>query len=68
MGLIEFREMIRKHNIELPQGLSQNWSDEQVTAMAQVAYNLPHMWNHAIGPDWKEVITIDTIKALYMRM
>ena len=68
VGLIEFREMIKKHNIELPTSLSKNWTEEQITAMAQVAYNLPHMWNHAIGPDWKDVITIDTIKDLYRRM
>jgi len=67
-GLVEFREMLKKHNIDLPQGLSENWTDEQITAMANVAYNLPHMWNHAIGLDWKEKIKIDTIKDLYKRM
>lgn len=66
-GLVEFREMLKKHNIVLPQGLSKNWSDETITAMAEVAYNLPHMWNHAVGPDWKEKITVDFIKELYKR-
>jgi 3-deoxy-alpha-D-manno-octulosonate 8-oxidase len=64
----EFRQMLSKHKIKLPQHLSREWSDEQITAMAQVAYNLPHMWNHAIGTDWKDKITIDTIKELYKRM
>jgi 3-deoxy-alpha-D-manno-octulosonate 8-oxidase len=36
--------------------------------MAHVAYNLPHMWNHAIGPDWKEKVTIALIEELYRRM
>lgn len=67
-GLKEFREMIIKHNIKLPQGLSRNWTDAQVTAMAEVAYNLPHMWNHAVGPNWKNTITVDSIKELYKRM
>ncbi len=67
-ALIEFNAMLKRHNVTLPHGLSKNWSDEQITAMAHVAYNLPHMWNHAIGPNWKETITIDTIKALYQRM
>lgn len=67
-GVAEFKIMLQKHNVTLPQGLSKNWSDETITSMAQVAYNLPHMWNHAIGTDWKEKITIDTIKALYQRM
>ncbi|MFN4083288.1 MAG: iron-containing alcohol dehydrogenase family protein [Bacteroidia bacterium] len=66
-GHEEFEQMLKKHNINLPKGLSQNWSDETITAMAKVAYNLPHMWNHAIGPDWQQKINIDFIKDLYKR-
>lgn len=64
----EFKHMLTKHKVKLPQGLNKEWSEEQITAMAQVAYNLPHMWNHAIGTDWKDKITIDSIKELYKRM
>lgn len=67
-GVKEFKTMIKKHNIDLPQGLAKEWTDDQITKMAQVAYNLPHMWNHAIGTDWKEKITIDRIKDLYKRL
>ena len=67
-GVRELKQMLKMHNVQLPQGLSKGWSDETITAMAEVAYNLPHMWNHAIGVDWKEKVTIDTIKDLYKRM
>jgi len=67
-GHDEFNQMLAKHNIQLPKGLSNNWSDETITAMANVAYNLPHMWNHAIGENWQDKITIDFIKDLYKRM
>lgn len=67
-GVREFKQMIAKHNITLPQNLSKDWSDQQITEMAHVAYNLPHMWNHAIGKNWKETITIDLIKSLYKRL
>ena len=67
-GVKELKQMLAKHNVVLPQGLSKNWTDEEITAMAHVAYNLSHMWNHAIGADWKEKVTIDTIKELYKRM
>ncbi len=66
-GVKEFRQMVKQHNINLPKGISKNWSDDTITAMAQVAYNLPHMWNHAIGTNWKEKITVETIKDLYKR-
>ncbi len=67
-GVAELKQMLQQHNVTLPQGLSKGWSDAEITAMAEVAYNLPHMWNHAIGPDWKEKVTIETIKDLYRRM
>jgi 3-deoxy-alpha-D-manno-octulosonate 8-oxidase len=67
-GHAEFMQMIQHHDIHLPQGLAKSWSEETITAMAEVAYNLPHMWNHAIGKDWKEKITLDDIKDLYRRM
>jgi 3-deoxy-alpha-D-manno-octulosonate 8-oxidase len=66
-GVKEFKQMLQQHKVTLPQGLSKNWSDATITAMAQVAYNLPHMWHHAIGVDWKEQVTIETIKNLYNR-
>ena len=67
-GLNEFRQMIDLHKILLPQGLSRGWTDQLVTAMAQVAYDLPHMWNHAIGADWQQKISVDSIKELFKRM
>ena len=27
-----------------------------------------HMWNHAIGTDWKEKVSIETIEALFRRL
>ncbi|HCW08582.1 MAG TPA: alcohol dehydrogenase [Cytophagales bacterium] len=67
-GVKEFKTMIEKHKIDLPQRLAKDWTDDQITAMAKVAYNLPHMWAHAIGPDWKEKITIESISELYRRL
>jgi 3-deoxy-alpha-D-manno-octulosonate 8-oxidase len=67
-GVQEFRQMLLQHQVSLPQGLSKQWKDGQIDAMAQVAYNLSHMWNHAIGPNWKEKISLDLIKELYKRI
>jgi len=67
-GVKEFKTMIAKHKIDLPQNISKGWTPEQITAMAKVAYNLPHMWAHAIGPDWKEKVTVESIEKLYRRL
>jgi len=66
--LKEFDEMIRRHKIDLPKGLSKQWSEETITAMANVSIKLEHMWNHAIGTDWKSKITLDTVKDLFRRL
>lgn len=67
-GVKEFKQMLVKHKITLPQNLSKAWSDDTITKMAEVAYNLPHMWHQAFGDNWKEKATIDYIKGLYKRM
>ncbi len=67
-GVKEFKVMLEKHHVELPTGLSNKWTDAEITEMATVAYNLPHMWNHAVGTDWKDKITIERIEGLYRRM
>lgn len=67
-GVEEFNRMLSKHQIVLPTGLSARWTSEEITAMAHVAYNLHHMWNHAVGIDWQEKITIEFIESLYKRM
>jgi 3-deoxy-alpha-D-manno-octulosonate 8-oxidase len=64
----EFMEMIKKHNIVLPQNLSKDWDDSTLTAMAQVSLNLPFMWHHAFGDDWQKTVNLEYIKGLYKRM
>ena len=67
-GVKEFNEMIHKHNITLPKGLSKKWSEVTITAMANVSIKLEHMWNHAIGKDWKSKFTVDHAKDLFRRL
>ena len=67
-GVKEFGEMTKKHSIQLPKGISKNWSEDTITAMANVSIKLEHMWNHAIGLDWKSKITLDTVKDLFRRL
>jgi len=67
-GVKEFKEMLAKHNISLPENLSKGWTNEQIAEMAQVAYKLTHMWNHYYGADWRNEVTLDSIEALFRRL
>jgi len=67
-GHSEFMQMIKKHKITLPQNLSKDWDEETLTKMATVSINLPFMWNHAFGDNYKEIATLDYIKDLFRRL
>jgi 3-deoxy-alpha-D-manno-octulosonate 8-oxidase len=67
-GVVEFKEMVKRFNIEIPSNLAKDWSEDEITAMATIAIRLEHMWHHAFGADWKEKINLDLIKDLYRRM
>ena len=64
----EFKGMVKHNKVNIPQGLAKDWSEDTISAMAEVAYNLPHMWDHAFGPDWQQVLDRDRIKGWYRRM
>ena len=64
----EFRSMVKHNNVHIPQGLAKDWDEATIDAMAEVAYNLPHMWEHAFGRDWQNVLDRDRIKGWYRRM
>lgn len=67
-GVDEFEAMVDRHAIDLPEGLSAGWSDKQVAEMAGVALALGHMWDHALGPDWRKRVDLDYIRDLYRRL
>jgi 3-deoxy-alpha-D-manno-octulosonate 8-oxidase len=67
-GVTEFKQMLKKHAITLPQGLSKDWDEKTLTDMATVSYNLPFMWNHAFGDNYREVTTMEYIKDLFRRL
>jgi len=64
----EFKDMVAFHKIELPQNLSAGWSDAELSKMADIAYNLPHMWTHAMGHDWEKKLTKEYLIEVYRRM
>lgn len=67
-AVAEFREMVAFNQITLPTGLAAEWTEEQISAMAEVAWNLPHMWTHALGHDWQEKINKAYIEDLYRKL
>ncbi len=67
-GVTEFREMLDNHHIDLPSDMAKGWTEAEITKMAEIAFALSHMWDHALGKDWKEKLTLDMVKDLFRRM
>ncbi len=46
----------------------QHLGDYYPEGLKEFNEKLEHMWNHAIGTDWKSKITLDTVKDLFRRL
>lgn len=63
-----FRQMVSKHNIEIPQRICSNLSPEQLETMVTVALGMVPLWENALGSNWDQIITPEKLKALYLKM
>lgn len=67
-GVAMFREMLKKHDIQLPQNLCANLTNEQLNIMIDVSMGLDPLWENALGKNWKEAINRDVLKDLFLQM
>ena len=67
-GVAEFRQMLSRQNIELPRGVVAGADAAQLDKMVDVALILEPLWENALGQDWKQVMTPERIRDLYLRM
>lgn len=67
-GVLEFREMMKKHHITLPRNLVADIESEKLEKMVDVALVLEPLWENALGTGWKNIMTRDRIKELYRKM
>jgi len=67
-GVAIFKAMKDKHNIELPQGVCSNLTDEDFDIMIGVALGLEPLWDNALGSNWKKIMTPKKLKELYQKM
>ncbi len=63
-----FEKMVEKHNIEIPQGICKDLTEEQLETMVTVALSMVPLWENALGDQWEETITPEKLKALYLKM
>ena len=67
-GVAEFKTMREKYNIELPRDLVKNIEPNQVETMITVALGLDPLWENCLGRDWKNIMTRDKARSLFLKM
>lgn len=63
-----FKEMKKRHGIELEKGLCKNLTDSQFDKMIDISLSLVPLWENALGPDWESIMTRDRLRRMYEKM
>jgi 3-deoxy-alpha-D-manno-octulosonate 8-oxidase len=56
---------VEKNNIDIPQNICANLSDEQFDKMIDVSLGMKPLWENALGKDWEQIITRTKLRKLY---
>jgi 3-deoxy-alpha-D-manno-octulosonate 8-oxidase len=67
-GVKEFKYMVEKNNIEIPQGICKNLTDAEFEKMMEVSFGLKPLWENALGKDWEKIMTREKLRGLYERL
>ncbi len=67
-GVREFRVMMKKNKIVLPRKLTENLTEEQIDKMVTISLSLAPLWENCLGPDWKNLMTKERVRSLYLKM
>jgi len=67
-GVAEFRTMMKRHDIVLPQRVTSGLTEEQVEQMVTVALGLAPLWENCLGKDWQTLMPRERVRELLLRM
>ncbi|NAY93234.1 iron-containing alcohol dehydrogenase [Muricauda sp. JGD-17] len=67
-GVELFKQMLQKHQIQLPQGVCANLTQDDFDTLINVALGMEALWENALGPDWKTIMTPQRLQALYEKI
>lgn len=67
-GVKEFKYMVAKNNIDIPQNITKGLSDEDFNKMIDVSLGMKPLWENALGKDWEKIMTRERLRTLYERL
>jgi 3-deoxy-alpha-D-manno-octulosonate 8-oxidase len=66
--VVKFQQMVEKHNIQMPTGITRGLTSDQMDKMIELTYMLERDLISALGPDFKKILTPEKIVSIYERM
>ncbi len=67
-GVEEFKLMVEKNKIDIPQHICAGLSDEDFDKMINVSLGMKPLWENALGKDWETIMTREKLRALYEQL
>jgi 3-deoxy-alpha-D-manno-octulosonate 8-oxidase len=67
-GVREFKQMVEKNKIEIPQHITRGLSDDQFDTMINVSLGMKPLWENALGPDWEKKMSKDKLRRLFEKL
>src|SRR5688500_7928678 len=67
-GVAEFKRMVEKNKVDIPQGICKGLTDEQFDIMINVSLGLKPLWENALGKDWEKIMTREKLRALFEKL
>ncbi|MBS1947974.1 MAG: iron-containing alcohol dehydrogenase [Bacteroidetes bacterium] len=67
-GVHEFKKMVEKNKVDIPQHITKGLSDEQFDTMINVSLGMKPLWENALGKDWEKRMTREKLRKLFERL
>jgi 3-deoxy-alpha-D-manno-octulosonate 8-oxidase len=67
-GVKEFKYMVEKNQVDIPQHITKGLTDEDFDKMINVSLGMKPLWENALGKDWEKIMTRDRLRALYEKL
>ncbi len=67
-GVELFHRMRDKHRISLPTGLCESLSETEMDTMIAVSLSMEPLWENALGASWRERISHNTLKEIFLKI
>jgi 3-deoxy-alpha-D-manno-octulosonate 8-oxidase len=67
-GVKEFKRMVDKNKVEIPQHITAGLNDADFDKMIDVSMGLRPLWENALGKDWEKKMTRQKLRELYEKL